>query len=733
MLMSDPPGSTNASTTANAGSSSTALSDVESSSSTRAEDSTSHPRLRSSVGVGRRTRPQTIAVGENESVADHYARRERPRSLIGSLRDRMFGPNASPSEEDAFDRLVRGLPGASAERAHRRTRSENVSRVDEDAAEDQSRDPIESLRERIASELMRALANRDGNSEEPSNSTTTPQAPSQAGQPTAQSLASGPLSNLPLSLSSPTSPAGNEAQHPEGSFDRFLHETNTELRRTLQERMNFRDAATARPIEIPAPVEESTPSPEAATPAGDDTSADRTTPAAIRLVQRAPEGVIEPRLNWWRMHRFPARIVAASSNPSSDSSTAPNESASESSSTSTSSPASTTLIPVIVVGIRTAPTTLVQEIGALAAQPSNTAENHQHVVDGGRRATVHRSGSSSSITIRAPPTADRGGRPPWARALESMARSLNSRRRDRDRSTPPSEPTSSEPPQAEPVPETVEPPPVTEETPPSRDRTRNYLIWVIGKPFLMRNDFEGFLTTLPYPGGYYPESHPILTSPNLLLNQFDQDDFWGLAELLGQVKPPVASKNDIERSGLELIKASQIAEHEKQGKITSNTSERVSSSCLMLSLRPLISLFFQCLICLSDYEPEEDIRVMSCKHAFHQTCVDKWLEVGRNNCPACRTKVRSDPRRAMSDYSADSFCLGCRGRGHTVSVGCDIKSRSISRTIHILKLSFASSITNVAPQVPPSFSFLCCFFMCFCAPLLSLKFLGFLGYQSSFV
>jgi Ring finger domain len=53
------------------------------------------------------------------------------------------------------------------------------------------------------------------------------------------------------------------------------------------------------------------------------------------------------------------------------------------------------------------------------------------------------------------------------------------------------------------------------------------------------------------------------------------------------------------------------------------------------------NFFGQCLICLDDYQPEEDIRVMSCRHAFHQTCVDEWLQTGRNNCPACRTTVRS--------------------------------------------------------------------------------------------
>ena len=26
---------------------------------------------------------------------------------------------------------------------------------------------------------------------------------------------------------------------------------------------------------------------------------------------------------------------------------------------------------------------------------------------------------------------------------------------------------------------------------------------------------------------------------------------------------------------------------------------------------------FECLICLDDYQPEDDIHVMSCRHAFH--------------------------------------------------------------------------------------------------------------------
>ncbi|KAG9315668.1 hypothetical protein JVU11DRAFT_3314 [Chiua virens] len=116
-------------------------------------------------------------------------------------------------------------------------------------------------------------------------------------------------------------------------------------------------------------------------------------------------------------------------------------------------------------------------------------------------------------------------------------------------------------------------------------------------------------------GGYYPPDHQIITGGNL--DSFEA--LWELAELLGQVKPPTVSKDEIEKSGLEIIKASSLEQYEKEGCVASNCVDR-------------------CLICLDDYNPEDDLRVLKCKHTFHQGCVDRWLETGRNNCPACRTK-----------------------------------------------------------------------------------------------
>lgn len=46
-------------------------------------------------------------------------------------------------------------------------------------------------------------------------------------------------------------------------------------------------------------------------------------------------------------------------------------------------------------------------------------------------------------------------------------------------------------------------------------------------------------------------------------------------ELLGNAKSSTASREDIERSGLEVIKRSQLEEYEKSKKISSNCAERV--------------------------------------------------------------------------------------------------------------------------------------------------------------
>ncbi len=53
-----------------------------------------------------------------------------------------------------------------------------------------------------------------------------------------------------------------------------------------------------------------------------------------------------------------------------------------------------------------------------------------------------------------------------------------------------------------------------------------------------------------------------------------------LAELLGQVKPPTATRDDIAKSGLQIIKASEVTRYEQEGRVASNCVERVGRSRL---------------------------------------------------------------------------------------------------------------------------------------------------------
>jgi hypothetical protein len=45
-----------------------------------------------------------------------------------------------------------------------------------------------------------------------------------------------------------------------------------------------------------------------------------------------------------------------------------------------------------------------------------------------------------------------------------------------------------------------------------------------------------------------------------------------------------------------------------------------------------------CCVCLAPLEEDERVRVLDCGHAFHEACVEPWLEE-RRRCPTCRGEV----------------------------------------------------------------------------------------------
>jgi len=48
----------------------------------------------------------------------------------------------------------------------------------------------------------------------------------------------------------------------------------------------------------------------------------------------------------------------------------------------------------------------------------------------------------------------------------------------------------------------------------------------------------------------------------------------------------------------------------------------------------------KCSICLEEWRVDDDIRELPCRHKFHTTCIQRWLEEDAG-CPLCRNRINS--------------------------------------------------------------------------------------------
>jgi len=46
-----------------------------------------------------------------------------------------------------------------------------------------------------------------------------------------------------------------------------------------------------------------------------------------------------------------------------------------------------------------------------------------------------------------------------------------------------------------------------------------------------------------------------------------------------------------------------------------------------------------CFICLDNFQENDEIIILNCKHNFHYTCIENWLKNHSNKCPTCREVV----------------------------------------------------------------------------------------------
>ncbi|KAK5232600.1 hypothetical protein LTR47_006489 [Exophiala xenobiotica] len=119
--------------------------------------------------------------------------------------------------------------------------------------------------------------------------------------------------------------------------------------------------------------------------------------------------------------------------------------------------------------------------------------------------------------------------------------------------------------------------------------------------------------------------HPAFTMPSLFTDNPSYEDMQMLSTLLGPVKPPVATHEDVSSAG-GLFRLVDDA---------SGFRGEALSEADGISI--MVNRGERCLICLSDYASSEEVRRLDkCQHVYHRECIDEWLTTGRNSCPLCR-------------------------------------------------------------------------------------------------
>ena len=117
--------------------------------------------------------------------------------------------------------------------------------------------------------------------------------------------------------------------------------------------------------------------------------------------------------------------------------------------------------------------------------------------------------------------------------------------------------------------------------PPAGAGSTTFSIYVIGGVFssLPRHSRPfSRADQAPYDAGYYPPNHSFVTGTGQL-DSFEA--MWELAEMLGQAKPPTATKEDIARAGLEVIKPALLKGYLEEDKVLGMCVDRVSlSACV---------------------------------------------------------------------------------------------------------------------------------------------------------
>ncbi len=48
-----------------------------------------------------------------------------------------------------------------------------------------------------------------------------------------------------------------------------------------------------------------------------------------------------------------------------------------------------------------------------------------------------------------------------------------------------------------------------------------------------------------------------------------------------------------------------------------------------------------CPICIDDFTGKDEVGVHEeCKNGYHYTCLEEWVNSGKNSCPICRKNIK---------------------------------------------------------------------------------------------
>lgn len=141
--------------------------------------------------------------------------------------------------------------------------------------------------------------------------------------------------------------------------------------------------------------------------------------------------------------------------------------------------------------------------------------------------------------------------------------------------------------------------------------------------------------------------HPAFTMPSLFTDNPSYEDMQMLSALLGPVKPPVASADDVTLAGgLYRVVSGEYG-------LQAQASEVDASPALAFGVGE------RCLICLSDYEVKEEVRQLAkCQHTFHRECIDEVRASRQSYDIIANEDAVADHR--SKQLSNVSWTRGCR-------------------------------------------------------------------------